>query len=355
MNDTRTERADLARPTVPDWWRVVRFVRAVGQEPSAGAARDAADESAAETTDVAAVAVIAAAGTEAGRLRRLAGAGKADQARGATPTVHPRGGGPSRPAHAVRRGANAVVAATDPGRRAGRRAGVLVAALVFALAGIVVAAAGPASAHSQLVSSSPAAGEQLAASPSAVELRFSQDLLTVGTVVIVADTAGATWTSGDPTVAGAVLTAPLKEDLPSGSYQIRWRVVSADGHPVSGAIPFTVGTPAPGQAAMPSATTWAGVGPAPATTSTATAGSGASSDSDDTQAAGDDGGGSSSGGPLRLLVVGGLGALVALALLGLVETVRHRARRRIHDTGSATAATEQPAGTGQAGHTSGPI
>lgn len=33
-------------------------------------------------------------------------------------------------------------------------------------------------------------------------------------------------------------------ELPDGGYQVSWRVVSADGHPISGSFGFRVGNPA---------------------------------------------------------------------------------------------------------------
>src|SRR5699024_10824890 len=33
---------------------------------------------------------------------------------------------------------------------------------------------------------------------------------------------------------------PLADDLPAGEYSVDWRVVSADGHPISGEFTFTV-------------------------------------------------------------------------------------------------------------------
>ncbi|HWS56943.1 MAG TPA: copper resistance protein CopC, partial [Actinotalea sp.] len=48
---------------------------------------------------------------------------------------------------------------------------------------------------------------------------------------------------GEPVVQGTTVTAPLPSDLASGDYTIAWRVVSADGHPIQGTIPFTVALP----------------------------------------------------------------------------------------------------------------
>ncbi|WP_309066090.1 copper resistance CopC family protein [Microbacterium sp.] len=118
-------------------------------------------------------------------------------------------------------------------------AGLTVAAVA------VLAAASPASAHDALVSSTPAAGEQLAAAPEQIVLTFSNTLIAVeeeadGTAVVVADESGRDWAAGDPVVDGDTVTVPLEEGMPAGSYRVTWQVVSSDGHPTSGEYDFTV-------------------------------------------------------------------------------------------------------------------
>ena len=123
-------------------------------------------------------------------------------------------------------------------------AGVIVAAIA------VFAIAAPASAHDQLVSSTPSDGEQLAAAPTSVTMTFSGELLVLddsaaGAVVLVVDESGADWSAGSVTVSGSTVTAELRPDMPVAGYQVRWQVVSEDGHPISGVIPFTIGDATP--------------------------------------------------------------------------------------------------------------
>lgn len=118
-------------------------------------------------------------------------------------------------------------------------AGIVVAA-VAVLASVV-----PASAHDQLLSSSPAEGERLPSAPDEITLTFSADVLDMGAEVVVADGDGADWVGADPIVQAGVITVPLRDELPAAGYEVRWRVVSSDGHPISGLIPFTVGDGAP--------------------------------------------------------------------------------------------------------------
>ncbi|WP_458040438.1 copper resistance CopC family protein [Microbacterium sp. HM-570] len=74
----------------------------------------------------------------------------------------------------------------------------------------------------------------------------------MGADVLVVDESGKDWVSGDLTITGTTLTAPLAPDMPDAGYQVRWRVVSGDGHPISSVIPFTVGDGEPYVSATPS-------------------------------------------------------------------------------------------------------
>lgn len=122
----------------------------------------------------------------------------------------------------------------------------------------VLAVAAPASAHDVIVSSSPAADEQLTTAPEQVTLAFSNNLLSLeentGTAMTVIDDAGQDWVGGTPVVEADTVTVPLKPGMPDGSYQVTWKVVSSDGHPTSGEYAFTLAAeeaaPAPTETAV---------------------------------------------------------------------------------------------------------
>lgn len=103
----------------------------------------------------------------------------------------------------------------------------------------------PAAAHDDLVGSEPAEGERLETAPDSVSLTFTSEVLTIGAAVVVADAAGTDWVATDPVVRDGTVTVGLAADLPDGAYQIRWRVVSEDGHPIADVVPFTVGDAEP--------------------------------------------------------------------------------------------------------------
>lgn len=141
-------------------------------------------------------------------------------------------------------------------------AGMLVAAVA------VLATAAPASAHDSLISSTPAVDERFDSPPESVSLTFSDELLTLGegdatgSVILVVDAAGTDWVADTVTVTGNTASVALEPDLPDAGYQVRWQVISADGHPITGVIPFTVGDAEPMSA--PDSDAGAAVTPPPA-------------------------------------------------------------------------------------------
>lgn len=133
-------------------------------------------------------------------------------------------------------------------RRSGPYRAVLAAVLAMGLAvGCLIAAlasAAPAAAHDQLVGTAPAAGERLDAAPEQLELTFSSVLMDVGHQVLVLDADGRDWAGAEPRLTRETLVQPLPEELPHGEYSVRWRVVSSDGHPITGRFEFLVGADA---------------------------------------------------------------------------------------------------------------
>lgn len=124
-------------------------------------------------------------------------------------------------------------------------------AVVLAVLFAVQLPATPARAHNELRGSDPPDGAALAAAPAAVTLTFAESLDARYTQIVVTDAERATIPTGAPSVAGATGAVTLPPDLADGRYTVAYRVVSLDGHPVRGAIRFTVGTAAPARAAPP--------------------------------------------------------------------------------------------------------
>lgn len=167
--------------------------------------------------------------------------------------------------------------------------------------------AAPAAAHDELLASSPSPGAALDSAPTEVTLTFSADVLTIGAAVIVADGAGKDWAAAAPAVDNGVVSVPLVPALPAGGYEIRWRVVSQDGHPISGVIPFTIG------------------GAAPLTrTPVATPATRAASDASTADTTPQDQSAREDQGIIRILLVGAGGAIIAVAAYAAFHLLRRK-------------------------------
>lgn len=119
-------------------------------------------------------------------------------------------------------------------------AGIAMSFALGAAAVVSVIAAAPATAHTALVKITPYAGAQLAAAPTEIVLEFNEPVSKTFATVVVSTVAGVAVTRGKPRVLGARVTQLLSPDLASGRYRVAYRLVSADGHPVSGESHFTL-------------------------------------------------------------------------------------------------------------------
>lgn len=126
---------------------------------------------------------------------------------------------------------------------------MLVVVLLGLLAGVPTAAA-----HAQLKSSNPADGAQLKTAPKQITLQFGESVdAGFATVTVLGPDGKSHWEAGKAQADSAKVSAPLRPLGPKGRYVIKYRVLSADGHPVSGSVTFSLqhaghGTPAPAAA-----------------------------------------------------------------------------------------------------------
>jgi methionine-rich copper-binding protein CopC len=96
-----------------------------------------------------------------------------------------------------------------------------------------------ASGHSQLVSSDPVDGSVLSTPPTQVVLTFNEVLLEEAVDVAIANGAGEAVSGAVATAVGAIVTIPWPADLPPDNYSVSYRIVSDDGHPITGSIGFS--------------------------------------------------------------------------------------------------------------------
>ena len=108
----------------------------------------------------------------------------------------------------------------------------------------------PVLAHATLVSASPADGAVLSTAPQELSLDFNEPVSPIilklaypdGRILLVPETS--------VVPAGGTLHITSMSVQEQGSYALIWRVISADGHPVSGIVGFSVGAPSKGKVAL---------------------------------------------------------------------------------------------------------
>lgn len=126
---------------------------------------------------------------------------------------------------------------------AARRFGI--GLLLTALCALFVSIPTTAFAHDELIGSSPADGDVVDAGPTTIDLRFSASPLEGdgATGVVVIDPSGREVQDGAPVLdRNGVIQTIAGADEP-GTYRVLWRIVSSDGHPVSGELFFSVDEP----------------------------------------------------------------------------------------------------------------
>jgi copper transport protein len=105
----------------------------------------------------------------------------------------------------------------------------------------------PARAHAALVASDPADGAVLAKAPAELSLTFDEPVSPLILKLVEPD--GSEAPLGKPRLDGDRLLVNAPPRLGTGSYVLSWRVISEDGHPVGGAVVFSIGMPSAGTAA----------------------------------------------------------------------------------------------------------
>lgn len=116
--------------------------------------------------------------------------------------------------------------------------------LLLAATGLLLAGAGPVSAHAALTGSDPRQGAVVDKAPTQVSLTFSEKVALSDDSLRVLDPKGKRIDRGDPAnVSGTTYAVKLHSGLPDGTYTVTYQVVSEDSHPVAGAYTFSIGAP----------------------------------------------------------------------------------------------------------------
>lgn len=110
---------------------------------------------------------------------------------------------------------------------------------------IAVLGAAPAYAHATLLRTDPGQGARVDHAPGEVRLTFSEPVTPVPDAVRLIGTAQVVLRAR---TVDAVVVVSLPPLAPDARYAVAWRVVSTDGHPISGLLAFSVGDPPPAPA-----------------------------------------------------------------------------------------------------------
>jgi copper transport protein len=104
-----------------------------------------------------------------------------------------------------------------------------------------IAQAGAALAHASLIRSEPADRAVVALPPSVLTLIFNEPVSPL--VFRLVGPSGEATELKDVAADNATVTIRLLDRLGSGTHLLSWRVISADSHPVGGALTFSIGQP----------------------------------------------------------------------------------------------------------------
>ncbi|MGZ3325363.1 MAG: copper resistance CopC family protein [Xanthobacteraceae bacterium] len=105
---------------------------------------------------------------------------------------------------------------------------------------LLVLAGGQASAHATLDHAEPRVGNKVATMPPEVTLWFTQKLEPAFSNITVTDAAGKRVDTGKTRVDGSQMAVSLRPGG-SGTYHVKWHVLSTDSHTTDGNFTFQVG------------------------------------------------------------------------------------------------------------------
>jgi methionine-rich copper-binding protein CopC len=114
--------------------------------------------------------------------------------------------------------------------------------LVLSLIGLLSLVIPSSFAHSELVSSNPAASANIQELPEQIEIEFNEELLNLGTgnSISIVGPSGEDLGMGETSTEGAKIFRLLNTTSEYGQYQVTFRVASADGHVLKGSYTFNL-------------------------------------------------------------------------------------------------------------------
>lgn len=116
-------------------------------------------------------------------------------------------------------------------------------ALTFCTATLLTGSSSNAFAHAEFIASNPKVNSTVKSLPVTIWAEFGEKLMVIGeknpNSISVTDSLKMKVNSGPAIVSGSRISTKLKPGLSAGKYQVSYRIVSEDGHVVSGKFSFT--------------------------------------------------------------------------------------------------------------------
>lgn len=105
----------------------------------------------------------------------------------------------------------------------------------------IITSGAPAFAHAELNGANPKANAKLAKAPTTIRLTFDDDLIALdgANIIQVTNAKKQRVDLNDTAVLGNQIKVSLKK-LTVGKYKVTYRVLSADGHPISASYSFSI-------------------------------------------------------------------------------------------------------------------
>ncbi|MGV8953216.1 MAG: copper resistance CopC/CopD family protein [Cypionkella sp.] len=127
--------------------------------------------------------------------------------------------------------------------------------LIIAVLAVLLSlpAAGQAFAHAQLVAAVPAQSAVVATAPAAFELQFNEAVSPLVLLLVAPD--GRSTALTQVKLVGTTLQITPPPGLVRGTYALTYRAISSDGHPVGGAVSWSIGMPSQSNTTAPDTTT----------------------------------------------------------------------------------------------------
>jgi copper resistance protein C len=111
---------------------------------------------------------------------------------------------------------------------------------LLALIAVLVLLPAPVYAHTEVVSTTPAANEEVTAAPTQVTITTVEAVREMGSAIVVTSPSGARVDDGSTEIDGRITLVGLVALTEFGTYTVDYRLLANDGHPIEGTFSFVL-------------------------------------------------------------------------------------------------------------------